>query len=158
MLLHKEDVIHSHRPPLPNPQPDPGPLPDPAPIPSPEPSPIPEPLPPPFGAHETRAEVVSDRADVKPGEIEEEDRIHFGTGQDAPEWPTLVRIRVSSRLNQRGVTGGMRLGLILVIALTLCAACEPRKPPPMVSYGEHSPMLSYGKQSEGGLQWKFEKS
>jgi hypothetical protein len=65
---------------------------------------------------------------------------------------------VSSRLNQRGVTGGMRLGLILVIALTLCAACEPRKPPPMVSYGEHSPMLSYGKQSEGGLQWKFEKS
>jgi hypothetical protein len=148
MSLHKEDVIHSHRPPLPNPQPDPGPLPDPAPIPSPEPSPIPEPLPPPFGAHETRAEVVSDRADVKPGEIEEEDRIHFGTGQDAPEWPTLVRIRVSSRLNQRGVTGGMRLGLILVIALTLCAACEPRKPPPMVSYGKF----------DGGLPWKFEKS
>ena len=157
MSLHKEGVMRSHRPPLPNPQPDPGPLPDPAPIPSPEPSPIPEPLPSPFGAHEARDEVVSDRAHV-PGEIGQEDRIHFGKGQDAPKWFTSIRMRVSSRPNQRGVIVGMRFSLILVIALTLCAACEPRKPPPMVSYGEHSPMLSYDKQSEGGLQWKFEKS
>jgi hypothetical protein len=158
MSLHKEGVMRSHRPPLPNPQPDPGPLPDPAPIPSPEPSPIPEPLPPPFGAHETRDELVSDRAHVEPDEIGQEGRIHFGKGQDAPKWFTSTRMRVSSRPNQRGVILGMRFGLILVIALTLCAACEPRKPPPMVSYGEHSAMLSYDKQSEGGLQWKFEKS
>ena len=158
MSLHKEGVMRSHRPPLPNPQPDPGPLPDPAPIPSPEPSPIPEPLPPPFGAHETRDELVSDRAHVEPDEIGQEGRIHFGKGQDAPKWFTSTRMRVSSRPNQRGVILGMRFGLILVIALTLCAACEPRKPPPMVSYGEHSPMLSYDKQFEGELPWKFEKS
>ena len=71
-----------------------------------------------------------------PDEIGQDDRIHFGKGQDASKWVTSTRMRVSSMSNQWGVIVGMRFGLILVIALTLCAACGPRKPPPMVSYGE----------------------
>src|SRR5690349_9455435 len=108
--------MHSHRPPLPNPQPDPGPLPDPAPLPSPEPGPAPEPLPPPFGAHETGP------VDVERGEIGHE-TIYFGNGQGAPERPTSVRVHVRSMPNERGVTSGIRLGLALVIALTMCASC-----------------------------------
>lgn len=148
MSLHKEDAMHSHRPPLPNPQPDPGPLPDPAPVPSPEPSPIPEPLPPQFGAHETRNEVVSDGAYVKSGEIGQEDSIHFVKGQDGPKWVHFCSHPSKFESNPRGVISGMRFGLILVIALPLCTVCEPRKPPPMVSYGKF----------DGGLPCKFEKS
>lgn len=127
--------MHSHRPPLPNPQPDPGPLPDPAPLPSPEPGPAPEPLPPPFGAHETGPVYV------ETGEIGHE-TFYFGNGQGAPEWPTSVRVPVRSMPNERGVTSGIRLGLALVIALTMCASCEPRKPPPMVFRGD-TPMLQH---------------
>jgi len=80
-----------------------------------------------------RDELALDGADVEPGEIGQEARNHFQKAQDAPKPLTSVRMRVCSRPNQCGVTGGIRLGLVL--ALILCAACEPRKPPPMVSHG-----------------------
>ena len=141
--MHKGDMMRGHRPPIPNPQPDPGPLPDPAPIPSPEPTPIPEPLPPSFAAHETREETVPDSADVEPSEIGLESQFHRVKRQDRAGWRTPARFSMKSRAHHGVLTGGVRLGLVLVIALTMFAACQPRKPTPLVSHWEYSPMLRH---------------
>lgn len=132
--MHKGNMMRGHRPPIPNPQPDPGPLPDPAPIPSPEPTPIPEPLPPPF-AYETREKIVPAGPDVESGEIGQEYWFHCATKQDGAGWLTPARFSIKSRAHQCILTGGVRLGLVLVIASIMFAACQPRKPTPLVSRG-----------------------
>jgi len=108
--------MRGHRPPIPNPQPDPGPLPDPAPIPSPDPTPIPEPLPPPFVAHVAREKIVQDSA----ADIERDE-----TGQE----PSFYCVK---RQGGAGWSGGVRLGLVLVVVSIMFAACQPRKPTPTV--------------------------
>ena len=138
--------MRGHRPPIPNPQPDPGPLPDPAPIPSPEPTPIPEPLPPPFMAHETTEEIAPDRTDVEPGETGQETRLDCVMRRNGAEKPTPARFSMKSTTGQCVHTGGDRLGLglvlLLVIAWTMFAACQPRKPAPLVFHERYSPRLS----------------
>jgi hypothetical protein len=128
----KKDIMRSHRPPIPNPQPDPGPLPDPAPIPSPDPTPIPEPLPPPFVARE---QIVQDSAAAcERHEIGQEPSFSWVKRQGGAGWSLLARFSMKSRASQHILTDGVRLGLVLVVASIMFAACQPRKPTPTVSH------------------------
>ena len=135
------DIMRGHRPPIPNPQPDPGPLPDPAPIPSPDPTPIPEPLPPPFVAHVAREKIVQDSAaDVERDEIGQEPSFYCVKRQGGAGWSILARFSMTLRIHQHILTGGVRLGLVLVVVSIMFAACQPRKPTPTV-YAQDVSML-----------------
>ena len=144
--------MRGHRPPLPNPQPDPGPLPDPTPVPSPEPTPIPEPLPPQFVGDERLHETVPDTARVEPREIGQESLLCDVNRHDGA--PPLARVCMKSGEHPCSLAGALRLGLVLVIASTIFAACQPRKPTPLVSHGGFVPanftMLSTHRWGETG--------
>ena len=140
----KKDIMRSHRPPIPNPQPDPGPLPDPAPIPSPDPTPVPEPVPSPFVAPVACEQIIQDSAtDCERHVTEQEPSGCCIKKQRGAGWSPHARFSKKLRTPQDLIAAGVRLGLTLVVASIMSTACQPRKPTPMVSHEafDHCPGL-----------------